>query len=113
MSIDVLPWYLKYWKILLAALGLILTGLLIAFSGRTEAARKNVNNLNKTINDIDSQQTRQELEEHKKKVKALTEEKEVIVKEQALVRIKLAESPSYDKKKRDAENMEILRKVTW
>lgn len=105
------PWYKKYGLAILAGLGLVLTGLAMAFTGGSRG--RSVGKLEKELRDIGDEQTRAELEEHKKVNAVLVEERDRVVAENKQVHAKLAESPDYDPAKTDAENLDTLRKTQW
>lgn len=105
------PWYKKWGLAILAGLGLVLTGLAIAFTGG--ARGRSVGKLEKELRDIDDQQIKKELEEHKKVNVRLAQEKRRAEENNAAVHAKLAESPDYDPSKSDAENLDTLRSTQW
>lgn len=105
------PWYKRYGLAIIAGLGLVLAGFAMAFTGGAKGRR--VGKLEKELRDIDDEQTRAELEEHKKVNQELASKVAEVETENRKVHEKLAESPDYDHSKSDAENLDKLRSTQW
>lgn len=105
------PWYKRYGLAILAGLGLVLTGLAMAFTGGGRG--RSVGKLEKELRDIDDEQTRAELEYQKEKKEELETALMDAQQQNTEIHEKLAEAPDYDHNKSDAENLDTLRSVKW
>ena len=104
-------WFKRWWKAILAGLGLILSGLAIAFTAGKKGTK--VSDLEKSIRDIDDEQIKEELKINKEVNKALHKEREELAELNNEVHEQIKQMPKYDPELSDVDNLKNITESKW